>query len=150
MPPSPPLAKSHYELLAGLRHELRRFLNFSQEAARRAGLTPQQHQALLALKGYPGRPHASIGELAARLHLRHHSVVGLVDRLVQRKLLRRVRSEVDRRKVEIHLTRRGDAVIERLSAVHLRELHHLGPELHRLIGSLIGTRPARRRSKAKR
>ena len=130
------IAKSHYEMLAALRRALRRFLSFSQEAARDAGLTPQQHQALLAIKGFPGRDHVSIGELAESLQLRHHSAVGLVDRLAGRHLLRRMRSQVDRRRVEVRLTDRGEKLLERLSAVHLRELRQLGPELRRLIGSI--------------
>jgi DNA-binding MarR family transcriptional regulator len=139
------VSKSHYVLLASLRYELRRFLHFSQEAARVAGLTAQQHQALLALKGMPERDYASVGELAERLHLQHHSAVGLVDRLVRRGLLKRTTSEDDRRRVELRLTARGEAVIERLSAVHLRELSQFGPELHRLIGSIIGETVARSR-----
>lgn len=136
MPPSG-IAKSHYELLAALRHALRRFLSFSKEAARSSGLTPQQHQALLAIKGFPGRDHVAIGELAECLQLRHHSAVGLVDRLARRNLLRRMRSRVDRRRVEVRLTVRGERLLERLSAVHLREIRQLGPELHKLIGSII-------------
>jgi DNA-binding MarR family transcriptional regulator len=132
----PRLTKVHYEALAALRHALRQFLTFSQDAARRSGLTPQQHQALLALKGFPGRDFASITELAARLHLRHHSTVGLVDRLTAAGLLRRARSTVDRRRVELRLTAKGRRVIEKLSASHLRELRELGPDLHRLIGRI--------------
>ncbi|MBP6506771.1 MAG: MarR family transcriptional regulator [Opitutaceae bacterium] len=131
--------QSHYELLAALRHALSRFLHFSQAEARAAGLTPRQHQALLALKGFPDRTAASVGELAARLHLRHHSAVGLVDRLVHRQLVRRVPSRQDRRRVDLRLTARGEALIRRLSATHLRELRQLGPELHRLLGSIIKT-----------
>ena len=76
-----PIVKADYEALAAFRHALREFLDFSQEAARRAGLTPQQHQALLAIKGYPGREVVTVSELAERLLLRHHSAVGLLDRL---------------------------------------------------------------------
>lgn len=130
------LNKSHYESLAALRHALRRFLNFSQDAARESGLTPQQHQALLAIKGFPGREYVSISELAERLQLRHHSAVGLVDRLIRSKLLHRTSSAEDRRRVELRLTARGERVIERLSTTHLQELRQLGPELHRLIGSI--------------
>ena len=130
------IAKSHYEVLAALRHALRRFLGFSEKAARGAGLTPQQHQALLAIKGFPGRDYVSVGELAESLQLRHHSVVGLVDRLAGRYLLRRGRSQIDRRRAEGRLTVRGEKILERLSAVHLRELRQLGPELHKLIGSI--------------
>jgi DNA-binding MarR family transcriptional regulator len=131
------ITQSHYESLAALRHALRRFLHFSQDAARRAGLTPQQHQAMLAIKGFPGRDYASITELAECLQLRHHSAVGLVDRLVRRQLMRRTTSKADRRRIELRLTARGEQVIERLSAIHLRELRQLGPELHRLVGSII-------------
>ena len=134
---APRLTKSHYESLAALRHALRRFLHFSAEAARAAGVPPQQHQALLAIKGFPGRDHVSVGELADSLQLRHHSAVELVDRLVRHRLLRRVPSRTDRRRVEVHLTARGEKVIRSLSSVHLRELAQLGPELHRLIGSII-------------
>ena len=135
--PAKHLAKAHYESLAALRYALRRFTAFSQGAARQAGLTPQQHQALLAIKGFPEREYVSIAELAERLQLRHHSVVGLVDRLVRRKLLGRASSITDRRCVELRLTARGESVIEHLSAIHLRELRQLGPELHRLVGSII-------------
>jgi DNA-binding MarR family transcriptional regulator len=131
-----PLAKSHYEKLAALRQALRRFQHFSEEAARAAGLAPQQHQTLLAIKGSPGRDHASVGELAERLQLRPHSMVGLVDRLARRKLVRRTPSPADRRRREIRLTRRGEAILARLSAAHLQELRQLGPELRRLLKSM--------------
>jgi DNA-binding MarR family transcriptional regulator len=134
--PTPRLTKSHYELLASLRHALRRFLRFSQEAARASGLTPQQHQALLAIKGFPGRDYVSVGELAARLHLRHHSAVGLVDRLAGRQLVRRLPSSADRRRVQVRLTARGEAVINRLSAAHLAELRQSGSELRQLLDSI--------------
>lgn len=134
--PAPRITQAHYESLAALRHALRRFMNFSQEAARGSGLTPQQHQALLAIKGFPGRDYVSITELAERLQLRHHSAVGLVDRLVRARLLRRSPAATDRRRVELRLTAQGEKMIERLSAIHLRELRQLGPELHRLIGTI--------------
>lgn len=134
--PSPRIAKSHYELLAALRHALRRFQRFSRDAARDAGLTPQQHQALLAIKGFPGRDYVSIGELAERLQLRHHSAVGLVDRLVQRQLVRRTPSPDDRRRQEVRVTTEGEKLIGRLSAAHLKELRQLRPELRRLLESM--------------
>jgi DNA-binding MarR family transcriptional regulator len=134
--PKTGLKKSHYELLAELRHALRRFQRFSREAAQAAGLTPQQHQALLAIKGFPGREFVSIGELAERLQLRHHSAVGLVDRLVRKRLVRRLHSAADRRRVEVRLSRRGEAKIERLSAAHLRELRQLGPGIRVLLESM--------------
>ena len=147
MPVSPPvITKAHYELLAALRHGLLRFLHFSRAAAEAAGLTPQQHQALLAIKGCPGRDYLAVGELAERLQLRHHSTVELVDRLVRRQLVRRRPSPVDRRKVEVRLTARGETLIRRLSAAHLAELRQHGPELHRLLGSITRPGPAALRS----
>jgi DNA-binding MarR family transcriptional regulator len=136
------ITKSHYELLAELRHTLRRFQRFSRDAALASGLTPQQHQALLAIKGFRGRDYVSVGDLAERLQLRHHSAVGLVDRLSRQGLVRRTASIVDRRRVEVRLTPRGEAKIERLSAAHLRELRQLGPGIRGLLGSLpkVGAR----------
>jgi DNA-binding MarR family transcriptional regulator len=131
-----PLSKTHYERLAAFRHALRRFQRFSEEAARAAGLAPQQHQALLAIKGSPGRDYASVGEVAERLQLRHHSAVGLVDRLVRRQLVRRSPSAEDRRRQEVRLTARGEALLARLSAAHVQELRQLGPELQRLLKSV--------------
>jgi DNA-binding MarR family transcriptional regulator len=131
------LNQSHYEMLAALRYGLLEFLQFSRAAAERAGLTPQQHQALLAIKGCPERDYLLIGELAERLHLKHHSVVELVDRLVERSLVKRAASAADRRRVEVRLSAKGEAIIRKLSAVHLAELREHGPELHRLLGSII-------------
>ena len=134
--PRPRLAKSHYELLAALRHALRRFQVFSRDAARAASLTPQQHQALLAIKGFPSRDFVSVGELAERLQLRHHSAVGLVNRLVQRQFVRRTPSATDRRRQEVSLTAPGEKLLSRLSTAHLKELRLLRPELRRLLESM--------------
>lgn len=134
MPPR--ITKADYESLAEFRYSLRRFMSFSRGAARDAGLTAQRHQALLAIKGFPGRDHASIAELAERLQLRHHSAVGLVNRLVAKGLLRRTPSREDRRRVELRLTARGEALIERLAAIHLEELQALGPALRKLVRTI--------------
>src|SRR6202044_268812 len=83
---SSPVTKADFEMLASFRYELRRFLHFSEGAAREAGLTPGQHQALLAVKGFPGKDRITIGELAERLQVAHHSAVGLVDRLAANDL----------------------------------------------------------------
>lgn len=139
MKPARALDQSHYETLAALRYGLREFLQFSADAAKRAGLTPQQHQALLAIKGCPERDYLLVGELAERLHLKHHSVVELVDRLAKRQLVRRDASEADRRRVEVRLTAKGEGIIRQLSTAHLAELRQHGPELHRLLGSIIQT-----------
>jgi DNA-binding MarR family transcriptional regulator len=138
--PDARITKSQYEWLAALRGSLRRFQRFSQEAARAAGLTPQQHQALLAIKGSPGRDYLSVGELAESLQLRHHSAVGLADRLARRRLVRRTASTADRRRVELRLTREGEACIEQLSAAHLLELRHLGPRISQLLESVGAAR----------
>jgi DNA-binding MarR family transcriptional regulator len=130
------ITQAHYEMLAALRYELRRFLHFSQEAAHAAGIPPQQHQALLAIKGFRGRDYVSIRELAERLQLKHHSTVGLVDRLGRRGLVCRRPSQADRRRVEVSLTARGEALLARLSAAHLEELRQIRPELRRLLDSM--------------
>jgi DNA-binding MarR family transcriptional regulator len=132
------IAKRHYELLALLRYKLRGFLQFSGEAATAVGLTPQQHQALLAIKGFPGRDRVSVGDLAERLHLKHHSAVGLIDRLAGRQLVKRTPAQADRRRVEISLTARGEALLRKLSAAHLAELRQQGPELRRLLELISG------------
>jgi len=132
----PKLSKDQYELLASFRYALRRFLHFIETAAFAAGITPQHHQALLAIKGFPGRESASVGELAERLQIRHHSAVGLVDRLVADKLVRREPALHDRRQVHIRLTRRGERVLEKLSALHQTQLKTLGPELRRMLALL--------------
>lgn len=123
------LTKRHFEVLAEVRYALRRFLRFSEDGARRAGLTPQQHQILLALKGYPGREWATVGELAERLQLRHQSAVGLVDRVEQAGFVTRRSDPIDHRVVRIGLTAAGERVLDRLAALHLVELKLLGPKL---------------------
>lgn len=135
MPRSPVRARD-YELLAEFRYALRRFLAFSERAAGGAGLTPQQHQALLAVKGFPGRDRASVGELAERLQVRHHSAVGLVDRLEQAGLLARQRSPDDARRVLLAVTPRGERLLARLSAAHRDELRRLRPHLVALLEHL--------------
>jgi DNA-binding MarR family transcriptional regulator len=125
-----------YRTLAAFRYALRRFLSFSAAAARESGLSPPQHQALLAIKGFPEDGAMSVGELAERLALRHHSAVGLVDRLARRRLVRRARDPDDRRRVHVRLTARGESLLERLSAAHRDELRRLGPELRRLLRKL--------------
>jgi DNA-binding MarR family transcriptional regulator len=132
----PKLSNNQYELLASFRYALRRFLHFSETAAHAAGITPQHHQALLAIKGFPGRESASVGELAERLQIRHHSAVGLVDRLVAEELVRRESSTGDHRQVMVRLTRRGESVLEKLSELHQTQLKTLGPELRRMLARL--------------
>jgi len=132
------ITKAHYEMLAGFRYALRRFLRFSENAAQAAGLTPQQHQAMLAVKGYPRRDRITVGELAERLQILHHSAVGLADRLVAEGYLCRIKDRKDRRQVWLALTNRGEIVLEQLSTVHTEQLQRVGPHLTNLLKSLRG------------
>jgi DNA-binding MarR family transcriptional regulator len=138
MPSRRKMTNAHYETLAAFRYALRRFIRFSEEAAEGAGLTPQQHQALLAIKGFPGREAITVGELAEWLQLRPHSAVGLIDRLVKDKLAVRSVSEQDRRSVLVELSARGEKLLEKLSCSHRDEIERIGPELKRLIETLDG------------
>jgi DNA-binding MarR family transcriptional regulator len=127
-----------YQSLAEFRHQIRRFLHFSEQAARVAGLEPQQHQLLLTLRGLAasGEP-ASIGAIAERLQIQHHSAVELVDRLVDRGFVTRSRAPSDRRQVLIRLTARGEAELEKLAVCHLDELRQNGPALVAALEVLI-------------
>src|SRR5580658_3031175 len=118
-----------YEALADFRYEIRRFLNFSERLVRDAGIEPQQHQALLAIKGLPAHRVATIGVLAERLLIQHHSAVELVNRLEAKGLLRRTRSVADRREVVLTLSRRGEALLKRLTRPHHAELQSARPKL---------------------
>lgn len=122
---SPQLEKHHYEALSDFRYQLRRFLHFSEQAARDEGLTPLQYQLLLHLRGFPGRDWATVGELAERLQMQHHGVVALLTRCENSGLIRRQRSQNDNRQVEIHLLPEGAQVLERLAALHRSELQSL-------------------------
>lgn len=122
-------SKGDYETLAEFRYALRCFLRFSENAAEFAGLTMQQHQALLFIIGYPGREQVTIGELAERLQIRHHSAVGMVDRLEEQGLVERIHNGMDRRQVFIRLTDKGIGVLKSLASTHQEELRQLGPQL---------------------
>jgi len=123
-------------MLAAFRYALRRFIHFSEAAAQEAGIAAQQHQALLAIKGFPEHRRVTVGKLAERLQLRHHSAVGLVDRLEKENLAVRVPSAQDRRQVFIRLTQRGERILERLAAVHREQLRRIGPEITGLLKRL--------------
>jgi len=116
------LTPQDYQSLAEFRYQIRRFLNFSESAALAAGLNPKQHQLLLALKGLPEDADPTIGRLASRLHIRPHSAVELIDRLCDSGHIRRRRSSRDRREVLIEITRKGEAVLQKLSLIHRQEL----------------------------
>jgi DNA-binding MarR family transcriptional regulator len=129
------LSHSDYERLAEFRHLLRRFLVFSQGAAEGAGLTAQQHQALLAIKGHAGGDAMTVSGLAERLAIRHHSAVGLIDRLEAKDLIRRNVSSADRRQVRIALTDEAERLLRSLSVAHRDELRRVAPLLRSLLGT---------------
>lgn len=138
------LAAHDYEILAEFRHLLMRFAQFSEQAAHAAGLAPRQHQALLAIKGYPGGGDVAIGDLAQRLGIRHHSTVGLVDRLASRGYLARREDPRDRRRIILSLTASGEQALAGLSAAHRQELQRVAPVLESLLARL-GPSPGRAR-----
>jgi DNA-binding MarR family transcriptional regulator len=115
--------------LAELRYQIRRFVRFSEEVSRNTGLKPQQHQLMLTLKGLSKGTRASVGEIARRLQIKHHSTVELIDRLAARGYVRRRRGEVDKREVLLTLARKGENVLRKLSLQHLAELRVQGPAL---------------------
>ncbi len=126
-----------YRALAEFRHQIRLFLSSSEEASRSAGLEPQQYMLLLAIRGLPEGEEATIGTLADRLLLRHHSTVELVDRMAVRRMIRRAQSQSDRRRVLIRLTARGERVLENLAVQRLEELRSTGKRLVRALDNLI-------------
>ena len=137
-------ARVDYAALASFRYEIRRFLRVSEDAARRAGLEPQQHQLLLVLKGMPRDIDPTVAHLAERLQLQHHSVVGLVDRLEARELVRRERDENDHRRALVSLTRDGEAVLHRLSVEHQDEIRSRAAALISSMAAIVRATPARR------
>jgi DNA-binding MarR family transcriptional regulator len=139
VPKTPVLRQSDYVALAQIRYELRRFLTFSAETARAAGLEPQQHQLLLALKALTIADRPTIGTLAERLQLKHHSAVELATRCESGGLLTRDRSERDRREVTLRITPRGERLLAKLSLAHKAELQSAAPSLLRALEAVIGS-----------
>lgn len=135
------LSDADYKALAGFRRQLRTFLAFSEAAARSVGIEPRQHQVLLALRGLEGEP--TVQALADALALKHHSMVELLDRLETGGLIRRERSEEDRRRARVVITDAGADLLRKLSRAHLDELRELAPSL---VASLSGVLRATRRA----
>jgi DNA-binding MarR family transcriptional regulator len=125
-----------YRVLAAFRARLREFLAFSDQASARLGMTQQQYQALLALRTHPGPEPLTISGLASLLLIKHHSAVGMVDRLEKQGIVRRATSTRDRRVVAIHLTPRGKRVMDKLARVHRAELARIAGDFERIFAFL--------------
>jgi DNA-binding MarR family transcriptional regulator len=133
---APAVTDSEYQALASFRRALRTFLHFSEEAARAAGLTPAQHQLLLAIKGADSGTAPTIGEIADSLKLRHHSAVELVDRASVADLVTRQHDPDDARRQRLILTELGEGKLARLSALHRSELRRFQQEIMAALASL--------------
>jgi DNA-binding MarR family transcriptional regulator len=141
------LTQTDYRALAEFRYQIRCFLSFSEKAARSVGIEPQQHQALLALKGLPEGRRPTIKTLAERLCVQHHTAVSVVDHLEARALIRREASTLDRREVLVTLTPAGERLLQGLSILHSQQLRTVGPTLVDALGPLLrpqGRAPGRR------
>ena len=131
------LKDADYQALAEFRYQIRCFLRFSEQAARAAGLESQQHQVLLAIKGLPPGKTATIGVIAERVQLAHHSTVEMVDRLEERGFVRRRRDEADRRQVTVEITPAGQDILAELSLHHLNEMGSIGPTLVEVLSRFV-------------
>ena len=131
--PRPELDTRDYALLAAFRFALRSFLHFSESAAKESGLAAQHYQAMLVVRGCPEDRRITINDLAQQLLIRQNSAVGLVDRLEKQGLMARESSPLDKRKVHLRLTAKGDRILERLAGVHQEELRRIGPQLRQLV-----------------
>jgi DNA-binding MarR family transcriptional regulator len=132
------VSSADFRALAEVRYRIRCFLNFSTESARGAGLEPQQHQLLLALRGLPSDLAPTIGALAERLQIQHNSAVELVRRSVERGLLTKRTSDRDRREILVELTPEGTKLLESLAVAHRTELRSTGPALLVALSALLG------------
>ena len=147
------LDSHEYALLAAFRYALRSFMYFSESAAEGLGLTAQQYQAMLAMRGFPEDREVTINDLAQQLLIKHNTAVGLVDRLDKQGLVTRRASPVDGRQVYLRLTAKGERMLERLASVHREELHRIGPQLEQLlhqIGHTTETPPQMTRVRSER
>ena len=145
------LSLPDYQALAELRYHIRRFLHFSEQAARASGLEPRQYQLMLAIKGLPTNMRPRIGDLAEQLQIQHHSAVELANRLSAGDYVRRRRSGEDRREVLLSLTPKGEKTLSELAFHHREELRNLGPSLLRALKRVIqGGRARSLASKARR
>ena len=151
--PDPGADEELIQDLAHFRYALRRFLRFSENAARGSGVTPQQHQLMLGVAGFTGRGSATVSELAEFLQERPHSVLGLIDRATESGLVRRMQDQTDRRVVNVMLTARGRDILAKLSQLHQQEARRVQVLLSERRGRKRATdndhtAPSRRRASA--
>lgn len=130
------LSNEQFQTLASFRYALRKLLRASEDAAMAMGLTPQHHQALLALRGAPDRMPFTIGDLAERLQIKHHSTVGLVNRLAEHGYIVREQGKEDRRQVFVKLTKEGNSALDKMGEVHNYELQFITPKLMNMLSEL--------------
>lgn len=138
---------AEYRALSEFRFLIRQYLNNGEKAARSVGLEPQQYVSLLTMRGMPATQPATIRGLSERLRIRHHSAVELVDRMEKRGLCRRERSKADRRMVLLHVTPRGDKLLNRLVRHRIAELQVTGPSLARALSALLAPETHKRGSR---
>jgi len=135
-PPGGPLNAADYQAMAAFRLSLRKFAAYSEAAAVSVGLTAQQHQAMLAIRAHTGEEPMTISELADCLLIKNHSAVGLVARLVERRLVTRTPSPIDRRRILLRLTPEADLLVEKVTSTNMRELSASLPIFRDLLKSL--------------
>jgi DNA-binding MarR family transcriptional regulator len=123
------LTLSHYQALAEFRYQIRKFLHFSEQAVKQAGLERGQYQLMLAIKGMPAGVRPRVREMANRMQIRHHSTVELLNRLEARGYVRRERAQNDRREVLLALTPKGERILGELALHHHEELRTAAPTL---------------------
>lgn len=139
----PRISNADYRSLASFRYEIRKFLSFSEQAAREAGIEPQQHQLLLAVRGLPEGTRPTIRAVAERLCVQHHTTVALVDKLEARGLIERERSSTDRREVLLKLTAEGEDMLRSLSALHREQLRTVGPDMLAALQTIVAGQGSR-------
>ncbi|WCK78025.1 MarR family winged helix-turn-helix transcriptional regulator [Agrobacterium fabrum] len=134
--------QSEYEALAVFRHTLKKFMDFSTSAAQAAGVPPQQHQALLAIKGLPPGEVMTVGLLAERLLIAPHSATELVGRLLSGGFITREADPSDRRRQTLQLTEKAEQAMAHLSAIHLTEIREMAPQLIAILSELGNVKKA--------
>jgi DNA-binding MarR family transcriptional regulator len=146
----PRISSPDYRALAAFRFEIRKFLAFSEQAARQAGVEPQQHQVLLAVQGLPADSRPTIGTIAERLCVQHHTAVALVDKLEAAGLITRERTSPDRREVLLALTTSGFAKLRELSELHRDQLQHVGPDMVATLTAILNAQKSTKGSRSAR